>query len=145
MSEPEKRRHVRIDFQRHVQLDFFTEVYDECQVRNIALGGMFVHGKFSCKVDDLCYLNFAQKGKRTYLTLEAAAKVVRREDEGIALEFTSMSFESLLSLEMILLYQERNQSSETAMKLPEDVPFEISEEASSIRDKYNPLVDETSQ
>lgn len=143
MSAQEKRRYVRIHFERQVQLDFFTEVYVKCPVKNISLGGMFVTGQFPSKVDDQCYVNLAQTGKKTYLALEALATVVRREDEGIALQFTSMSFESLLSLEIILLYQARETASDTEMKLPKDLPFEICEETSCLRDKLNPFPDQT--
>ena len=127
MSVQEKRHHERIHFERRVQIDFFTEVYDQCQVKNISLSGIFVTGKFTHNVEDL--------------KLEALAKVVRQEDEGIALHFTSMSFESLLSLEMILLYQLREKTADTEMKLPKDLPFEINEETSCFPDKYKPFID----
>jgi hypothetical protein len=54
-----------------------------------------------------------------------------------------MSFESLLSLEIILLYQARETASDTEMKLPKDLPFEICEETSILRDKLNPFPDQT--
>ena len=129
MTEQEKRRFVRIHFERHVQLDFSTEFYDNCQIKNLSFGGMFVHGKFPHKVDDQCYINLAQTSKTTSLTLKALSKVVRQDNEGIALDFISMSFESLLSLEMILLYQEREKGSGIDIQLPENIPFEICEDA----------------
>ena len=136
----EKRVYKRIHFERQVQIDFFTEMYNQCQIKNISLGGMFVVGTFTHNVDDQCYVRLIQKGKNVYLTLEALAKVVRQEDEGIALHFTSMSFESLLSLEMILLYQAREGSADNELKLPENLPFEINEETSRFPDKYNPFL-----
>ena len=143
MSGQEKRRHERIHFERQVQIDFFTEVYNQCQVKDVSLSGMFVTGKFTCNVEGQCYVNLVQKGKNVYLKLEALAKVVRQKDEGIALQFISMSFESLLSLEMILLYQEREKAADTEMKLPEVLPFEINEETSRFPDKYKPFLDRT--
>lgn len=128
MSVQEKRRYVRIQFERQVQVDFFTEFYDNCQIENLSFGGMFVHGIFPHKVDEQCYVNLSQTSKTTSLKLKALSKVVRKGDEGIALEFISMSFESLLSLEMIILYQEREQSEDTDIKLPEDLPFKICED-----------------
>jgi hypothetical protein len=130
MSEQEKRRFVRIHFKRQVQLDFFTEFYDKCQITNLSFGGLFVSGKFPHKIDDQCYLNLAQTSKTTSLTLKALAKVIRRDDKGIALEFVSMSFESLLSLEMVILYQEREKSADSDIQLPENIPFKICEDAS---------------
>ncbi len=130
MSEQEKRRFVRIHFERQVQLDFFTEFYDNCQIKNLSFGGMFVSGKFPHPADDQCYVNLAQTSKTTSLTLKALAKVIRQDEEGIALEFVSMSFESLLSLEMVILYQEREKSADSDIKLPENIPFKICEDAS---------------
>ena len=142
MSEHEKRSHARNDFERQVQIEFFTEVYDKCQVENISLGGIFVTGKFPDNLDDKCYINFTQTSKETCLTFQALTQVVRQDDKGIALKFTSMSFESLLSLEMVLLYQEREKSPDSELKLPKDLPFEIIEKTSCIPYKYNQLLDQ---
>ena len=139
MSEQEKRRFERIHFKRQVQLDFFTEFYDNCQIMNLSFGGMFVTGKFPHKEDDQCYVNLAQTSKTTCLKLKALSKVIRKNDEGIALQFISMSFESLLSLEMILLYQEREKSADAEIQLPKDIPFIICEDASRVPDKDNPF------
>lgn len=139
MPVPEKRRYVRIHFNRQVQLDFSTEVYDNCQVMDISLGGMYINGKFPHKIEDQCYINLVQTSRKIYLTFQALAKIVRHDDNGIGLEFVSMSFESLLSLEMILLYEPREDSSDTEIVLPEDVPFEISEETYGIPDKLDPV------
>ena len=130
MSKKEKRDFVRIHFERQVQLDFITAFYDNCQIRNLSFGGMFVNGKFPHTVDDQCYVNLAQTSKTTSLTLKALAKVIRQDEKGIVLGFVSMSFESLLSLEMIILYQERKKSTDTDMQLPETLPFKICEDAS---------------
>jgi hypothetical protein len=139
----EKRQYERIDFERQAKIDFFTEVYDHCQVQNISLSGMFVAGKFTPNVDSKCYVKFVQKGKNVYLILEALAKVVRQQDEGIALEFISMSFESLLSLEMILLYQERKESAGAEMKIPDKLPFEVNDDTAGSPNKYNPFLNNT--
>lgn len=139
MSEQEKRRFIRIQFERQVQVDFFTEFYDNCQISNLSFGGMFVKGKFPHNTDDQCYVNIAQTSKTTSLKLKALSKVIRRNDEGIALQFISMSFESLLSLEMILLYQKREKSADAEIQLPKDIPFAICEDASRVSDKDNPF------
>ena len=141
MTEQERRRFVRIHFERQAQLEFFTEIYDKCQVKNISTGGMFVVGKFPQDIEKKCYVNVTQSSPNNYLTFQALAKVVRQDDQGIALEFTSMSFESLLSLEMILLFQEKEKISHSEMKLPEVLPFEISEKTSFTQDKYNFFLD----
>lgn len=140
MPEREKRRYLRIHFERQAQLDFFTEVYDRCQVQNISLSGMFIQGEFPHELDDQCYVNLTQTSKNTYLTLQALAKVTRHDEEGIGLKFISMSFESLLSLEMILLYQEKKKSTDVEFTLPEKLPFKIREEPTHPPDKYKPFL-----
>ena len=142
MFEQERRKHVRIHFERQVQLDLFTEVYGKCHIRDISLGGMFVNGEFPHLVEDQCYVNIPPTGKKSNLPLEPLAKIVRQDDEGVALKFTSMSFESLLSLEMILLYQASAEISDSEMKLPEDLPFEICDELSCFPEKYNPFLEQ---
>ena len=141
MTEQEKRAYVRIHFERQVQLEFFTEIFEKCRVKNISSGGMFVLGKFPPGIDKKCFVNVTQTSQNTSLTLQAFAKVVRQNDAGIALEFISMSFESLLSLEMILLFQEKGKSSFIEVKLPKQVPFEINEKTASTSDKYNFFLD----
>ena len=141
MTGRERRRYARINFERQVTLEFLTEIYDDCQVKNISLGGMFVIGKFSENIEEKCNVNFTQTSQDTCLKLQAFAKVVRRDDEGVAIEFTSMSFESQLSLEMILLFQEKEKSSSNELQLPESLPFEISERTSNTPDKFNFFLD----
>ena len=131
MSEQEKRCCFRIDFERLVKLDFLPDVYDKCPVDNISLGGMFVNGTFQQKAGDRCYAYFTQTSKTTYLTFKVLAKIVRQDDSGIAIKFISMPFESLVTLELILLYESREKSSNIEMKLPTDLPFKVSEEESS--------------
>lgn len=131
----EKRRYFRIHFERQVQLDFSAELYDDCLVNNISLGGMFVTGKFPHQVEDQCYVNITQTSKTSYFTFRSLAEIVRQDDHGIALEFVSMSFESMVLLELIMLYEPREISSETEKKLPADLPFEIREEEIPLFDK----------
>lgn len=131
MTEQEKRRFFRIHFKRQVQLDFSTKIYSDCKVKDISLGGMFVLGGFQQKVNDQCYVFLAQTSKTAHLKFEILAKVIRQDDQGIALEFISMSYESMMLLELILLYEPREDSSDTEPELPADLPFTIVEEEPS--------------
>ena len=137
MFAHEKRRYFRTHFKRQVQLDFFTDVYDECKVKDISFGGMFVNGEFPSKVGDQCFVNMVLKNKKKSSEFKgkAKAKIVRQDDEGIALEFISMSFESMVLLELILLYESSEKKSHDEIKLPAELPFEISEEDSPIPDE----------
>lgn len=135
MFGEEKRRYFRIQFSRQIQLNFSTEVYEECQVDNISLGGMFVKGTFPHEAEEKCDVSITQTSSTTNFTFKAVAEIVRRVDDGIALKFTSMSFESLMLLELILQYEPREDSLDAEIKLPTDLPFEVNEEEFSISDE----------
>lgn len=142
MSGQEKRKSTRICFDRQVAaLDFYTEVYDKCPVTNLSLTGIFIDGTFPQQVGDHCIVNLAQEGRTTYLTLNASTEVVRQSKEGIALKFTSMSLESLMFLEMTLLYKDRRMNLNNNLKLPNNLPYEIFDEASEIQNEYNPFLE----
>lgn len=128
MAEQEKRRFFRIHFKRQVQLDFSAKTYDDCEIKDISLGGMFVLGNFQQNVNDQCYVFLAQTSDTAHLKLKILAKIVRRHDTGIALEFISMSYESKMLLELILLYEPREEASGVEPELPSDMPFAIVEE-----------------
>ncbi len=128
MTTQEKRRYFRIHFKRQVQLVFSSEVYDNCIIQNISLGGMLVMGNFPHKVKDQCYVTISQQSKTASLTFKAQAKIIRKDDESIALEFVSMSFEGMVSLELILLFEPGEESSGIERTLPTDLPFTICED-----------------
>lgn len=141
MYKQERRESVRFDFDRQVVLDFYTEVYDKCPIQNLSITGIFVAGSFQQKVGDYCVINLAQEGRTTYLTLSASAEVIRHSGEGIVLKFTSMSLESLMFLEMALLYEARKTSLNNDIQLPHNLPFEIFDEATEIQNEYNPFLE----
>ena len=59
--------------------------------------------------------------------MQALAKVVRVTDEGLAIEFTKMTFDSYMYLEVVLLY-EAQQPLFIGLELPDDSPFQIIDE-----------------
>lgn len=135
MVEQNKRRFFRIHFKRQVQLDFPTGVYDNCQINNISLGGLFVEGKFPHEPGQQCYININIKSKEATLSFKALAEIVHQDEKGIGLKFISMSFDSLVFLELILLYEPGEDSSDVERKLTTDLPFEINEDEFSITDE----------
>jgi len=131
MSEQKIRMFKRISFDRKVRLDFVSESYDYCQVKDLSLTGMFVLGTFQQKVGEHCLVKLLQKGVDSELKLLALANVVWTNDEGVGIEFTSMSFDSYLFLQVTLLY-EADEPIAIGLELPEECPFEISEEELTI-------------
>lgn len=119
-----KRKFTRIHFDRQVNLDFFTDSYDSCQIKDLSLTGMYVLGSFQHHVGEHCLLNLIQTGSSSGLSLLASAKVIRKDDEGIAIEFSSMSSDSYMFLQVILLYEAEDPLF-VGVELPENCPFEI--------------------
>lgn len=122
----EKRKYERLKFDRHVELEFANSAYDFCHIDNLSRTGMFVKGNFKKQEDNCCLVKLVQKGGTTDLSLMAIARVVRKNDKGIALEFTSMTFESYTYLNIILLNGMGN-SSIVDKIIKEDCPYELTD------------------
>ncbi|HER63021.1 MAG TPA: PilZ domain-containing protein [Desulfobacteraceae bacterium] len=123
--EPDaERKFDRIHFDRLVSLEFVNNSYDHCPVENLSLSGMFVTGDFSLQVNEICLINLVQTGMSTDMALQASARVVRKDDRGIAVEFTSMPYDSYLFLQATLLC-ESGEKLTGLHESPENYPFEI--------------------
>ena len=127
MPETLKRSFSRIEFHRHVTLEFASTNYENCEIKDLSLTGMFVLGSFSQHGGEKCVVHYCQKGKATDVCLQAMAEVVRVTEEGLAIEFTEMTFDSYMYLEVVLLYEAR-QPLVIGLELPDDSPFSIIEE-----------------
>ena len=124
------RKFTRILFDRHVNLEFVRSCYMNCKVRDLSISGIFVIGDFKELQDNYCIVNLVQKGLSTGLSLHALAKIARREVDGIALEFTSMPFDSYMFLQVTLL-GESDDPFVTEKILSEECPFEVTDELPS--------------
>ena len=127
MSETLKRSFSRIEFHRHVTLEFISAAYNECEIKDLSLTGMFVFGSFSQQIGEKCIVHYCQKGRSTDIILLAMAEVVRVTEEGLAIEFREMTFDSYMYLEVVLLY-EAQQPLVIGQEFPENSPFNIIEE-----------------
>ena len=127
MSRENKRIFTRIKFERQVHLDFQDTSFKSCQIKDLNLTGMFVFGTFSQKVNTTCSLTLDQKGESSDLTLIASAKIVRKTDEGIAIQFIAMTFESYMFLQATLLYEAGDPIS-IGLEFPDNCPFKLIEE-----------------
>ena len=131
MFREKKRLFTRIQFDRQVHLEFVERNYENCQLKDLNLTGMFVFGTFTRQVDETCFLVLDQKGESSDLSLQASARVVRTTDDGIAIAFTSMTFESYMFLQATLLY-EAGDPITIGLEFPENCPFEIIKEEESL-------------
>lgn len=124
-NEHEKRNSKRIQHKRQARLSFDTKVYEDGLIENLSLTGMFVHGIFPQNEGDDCIVNLVQEGKYSSLSLEASAHVVRKEENGVAVEFTSMSLESLMLLQMILACEDWQEPKWRKIESLDNLPFKV--------------------
>ena len=129
MNTPDKRRFSRIDIAQQASIKFPGMIYEDCTIRDLSLTGMFVVGVFTQKSGDKCIIKFSQTSATSHFYFKAAAKMVRRTNEGIGIEFTSMPMYSYMLLETTLLYESKDPVS-IGLQLPENCPFEIIDELS---------------
>lgn len=125
MSRQDKRTSFRIDVERQVQLVFPSKVYNNCKMHNISLGGMFVTGTFAAKVPEQCLVTIHQESKAGSLSVNAQARITHKTEKGIGLQFLSMSFEDMVALELILLYEPYETPPSNERQLSTDLPFTI--------------------
>jgi hypothetical protein len=134
MTVENKRRFSRIDFSQQANIKFRGTNYENCMIKDLSLTGMFVFGQFPQEADDKCLIKYSQTSATSHFYFKAAARVVRKNDEGIGIVFTSMPPNSYMLLETTLLYESQDPLS-IGLQLPDNCPFEIIEELSEDPDE----------
>ena len=125
MKIENRRKHHRINFEGMVDLQFDDYSYDCRQVKNLSLTGMFVKGNFHHQKMKDCQVKIFQKDKEGDNCLKACGRIVWGSDEGIGLEFTSMTFENYMLL-MTTLRNEAEHPEDILRNFPEKFPFKVS-------------------
>ena len=125
MENDNRRKFQRIDFDGKVDLKFVNYSYDSCPVKNISLTGLFIEGNFLKRKAINCHVQIFHKDKNGNNSLRALAKVVRKNNEGLGLQFTAMTFENYLLLQTTLINKAK-ESEPILRELPENSPFLIS-------------------
>lgn len=121
-EEQTRRRFSRISFDAQASLEFATRSYDITTVENVSLVGFFIRGSFQQKIGDHCVVKLFPERMGSHSRFFAAAKVVRKNEAGIGIEFTSMSHESYMLLQVTLLYEAEDPTS-VGCEFPEESPF----------------------
>ena len=100
----ERRKHPRVHFNRKVRLCAGEGSHGRFPTRDLSLGGMFIEGTFKLAVGDSCQFVFHETGQRATSLFPFSGKVLRRDANGIGVEFTSMKEESFMFLQTMVLY-----------------------------------------
>ena len=113
-----RRRFNRIQFNGQVSLSFIHDHFTDCQIKNLSLSGIYIAGNFQEQLSDTCRINFIHSAIPHENDFQALARFVRKDEEGIALEFTEMSFDSYAFLMATLVY-----GSEEPLVMQEEMPL----------------------
>jgi len=99
-----RRQYTRVPVSRNVHLVFGTKEYTY-PLANLSLSGMYVQGDIQQQPGDICTISLTASRSGTEIAVSAVGYVVRVDQDGAALRFSSMSMDSFLFLQTILLYE----------------------------------------
>lgn len=122
-----RRKFSRIRFDRHVNLEFISDRYDHCPMKDLSLTGMFVKGNLQKQLGNYCLFTLDKTETSNNLKFQALAKVVRKDDEGVAIEFTSMPHDSYMFLQLTLLNESEDPSGAEQL-LPDSCPYGVTDQ-----------------
>ncbi len=103
-SSGKNRRHERVVFTRTVKVRTADNIIGEFNIRNLSIGGVFMIGADVLDTGDECLIELHETGHHSSLILNFSGIVVRKDGQGIAVEFTDMGDDSFMFLQTMLLY-----------------------------------------
>ena len=104
----EKRRTTRVKFHTSVDLKFADTTYEQCEILDLSVKGVFVLGITDRRQDQECEVTLQLSGASSELKLEMKAKVVRVTEDGIGLYFHEVDLDSFSHLKYIVYYNSEN-------------------------------------
>lgn len=104
----EKRRTTRVKFHTSVDLKFADTIYEQCEILDLSVKGVFVLGITDRRQDQECEVTLQLSGASSELKLEMKAKVVRVTEDGIGLYFHEVDLDSFSHLKYIVYYNSEN-------------------------------------
>ncbi len=101
-----KRKFRRIPLTSFKDIDLLlnNKHYQNIQIKDLSLSGLYIEGLFTDKLGDECelLLKTSEEQPNTYLKLPC--KIIRVKTKGIALEFSYPNQDCLVYLETLILY-----------------------------------------
>ncbi len=104
VQRPDKRQYVRVVFTRTVKLSVEGQYRGRYRVRDLSLGGLFIEGKIDAHPGLDCRLELHETGRHSSLILDFEAKIIRTDQDGLAVEFINMEEDSYMFLQTMVLY-----------------------------------------
>ena len=119
-----RRKFHRVELDGQVDLEFTSKSYKHCLVKNLSLTGMFVVGNFQQQRSEICYINFSHKTRSGKMQFRALGETVWFNGRGAGLKFTSMIFDSYMSL-LTTLINKAEHPKIILTEFPKSYPFEV--------------------
>ncbi|MDA8418791.1 MAG: PilZ domain-containing protein [Desulfobacteraceae bacterium] len=104
----ERRKNTRVAFQATADVTFAGQSYQGCETENLSVKGVAVLGITGHAVGETCDLALALSGSSSELRLTMRGKVVRVEENGVALNFIETDLESFYHLKNIIYYNSQD-------------------------------------
>ncbi len=108
MTAINARKNARIFCAKMVGISFGDRPRNFYSIRNISLSGLFIEGWFWQKPGKRCDIILTEHWLDQDYVMTLSGKVTRLEQEGIAIQFTGMDWDTLTMLQTSLLYESQN-------------------------------------
>lgn len=97
-SQNEKRHFSRVVASYSNRLLLDSECYLDVKIRDLSVSGCFIEGHYDAKVCDQGVIELYKNARDDQPVLKLSARIIRVEDNGLALKFVDMSDDSLMFL-----------------------------------------------
>lgn len=121
-----QRKFHRIEFAGAACIKIEEHSYDCCLIKDLSLTGLFIKGNFQKHEMENCVVRIFSDKNSDQDSVLATGKVVRVNNEGMALHFTEMTFENYLLLKSTLV-ENAEKSLVIMREFPDAPPFEIND------------------
>ena len=100
----ERRRYLRVVFDRSGWLTEQGKRQRFTQVRNLSMGGVCLQGSTSFQTGDICFFELHEDGPDSCRIIKVCARVIRIDSDNLALEFVNMDVDNYMFLQTLVLY-----------------------------------------
>lgn len=101
----DRRKKLRVDFKTNIFLKTdLSEIHIEGSSKDLSLKGMFIHTREETAIGAKCRVEVNLTGMTEPLSLHMQGKIIRKDPNGIAVEFDSMDLDSYTHLKNLVRY-----------------------------------------
>jgi hypothetical protein len=105
-KENEQRRKVRVEFRSEATVTYKEKTITG-NISNLSMKGLLLESTERFPVDETVDITIKLSGSTTDLSVRILGKVLRHEENGMAIEFKEMELDSFIHLRNIVFYADR--------------------------------------